>query len=397
MKNKISKKQYIVWKNLLRKVPVSINNYYGDPLIQWDNTVNKLEELSKAQHIGPIGIITKGKITKFHAKVLLNYVKKGLKIIVFISISELPQFEKVGMAHRYENISILNKYNINNVAYIRPMTPPYNTNKKIINKICKKLYQVRAKTMVVSGFRGDSNIIKDMNPKQILEWTLRVKLLTKDVYNQFKENCKKYNIQLFTRTSCATSCLLKDKYTYNPYYNSPDLVKCYDLECPIIKTCKSPDKPKYGSLSFLKFLGFKVKFIKENKINKCQVKPYNRLGCPSCCTTCYMLKNTRIEFFGNNNLGNLTFARFVTGIICLKKGVRDTGEKDIAQVSFANFPKINKVQCLNSWWPYASMGKTCFDCKYCIEKYYKTNRKNFGLVPSKLLDLIIKKYKILIV
>lgn len=391
---KITKKQYQIWKKILSEIPVSINNYYGDPTIQWEDTLNKLRELLKEKHTGPIGIITKGKITEKMAQQLKEFSELGLNIVVLVSISELVNFEKIPQKHRYENIKTLNNYGIKNIAYVRPMTPPYNTDKKTIQKICKKCYRNGTKTIVVSGFRGDNNIIEDMNPQKVVEWTLRVKLMTKDVYKEFKKNCEKYKIQMFTRTSCAISYLCGHKYTYNPYYNSPNLVKCTDLNCPLVSTCKAPQKPKYGSLSLLKFLGFNVKFISEPNCQMCYVQADKRLKCLSCCTTCYMLKNTRIISKNPINLGGLTFMRFISGIIAMRPNVRDTGDLDIANVTLPNFKMINSIQCLNSWWPYAHIGKTCFGCKYCIEKYYGTTRKNFGFPPTKLIDKIIKFYNI---
>ena len=34
--------QYQEWRKLFSDIPVAVNNFYGDPLIQRDNTVEKL-------------------------------------------------------------------------------------------------------------------------------------------------------------------------------------------------------------------------------------------------------------------------------------------------------------------------------------------------------------------
>lgn len=379
------------WQKLFKEIPVSINNFYGDPLIQWSNTVKKLNQLKQAGHTGPIGIITKGKITTEKAAILSNLTQQGLKITVLISISEMPQFEKVGHAHRYENIRILNQYNIRNIAYFRPLTPPYNTSKEVIDSVFAKLNQVGAKVVVASGFRGDDNIVKDMAPDEVIEWTMRVKLMTKDVYNLLKENASQYGIKLFTRTACAVSYLCGDEKVYNPYYNSPNLVKCNELNCPLQKSCKAPLSPKKDSLELVKYLGYDVKVTCQDCNQKCNVQPDKRLNCPSCCTTCYILKIPRIEVSGKVGLGDLTFIRFITGMLTMQKGLADDGDKNIAKISFPNFPKIQGLQCLNSWFPYAHVGDTCFNCQYCIEKYYSHKRKNFGLVPEKIINLITKE------
>ncbi|MBU1132052.1 hypothetical protein KKC32_02280 [Patescibacteria group bacterium] len=385
----ITKSQYKNWKNLLREIPVSVNNFYGDPTIQWNDTLNKLENLARTKHLGSVGIITKGKLTEKHAEELKSFMKQGLKIIVLISISELPQFEKVGMAHRYENIRLLNQYEIPNIAYIRPMTPPYNTSKETIDLIFRKLKKAGGRVIVASGFRGDENIVSEMNPDQKTEWVMRVKLMSKDVYQSFKENSEKYKIKLFTRTSCAVSYLCGDNVTYNPYYYSPNLVHCEELNCPLVKTCKPVLNPKENALDLIKFFGYDIEFMNGDCHLRCDVAPDNRLKCRSCCTTCFHLKGNRILVKGNVRLGDLTFIRFISGILTMQPGKNDNGDKDVGFVSLPNFPNMDGMQCLNSWWPYARIGDKCFDCKYCIEKYYGNSRRDYGFPPADLLDKII--------
>jgi hypothetical protein len=390
---KISNEKIKQWEKLLRRIPVSVNNFYGDPLIQWQDTVKKLDDLHNTKHEGPVGIITKGIITENHAKKLSEFIAKGLNIIVLVSISELPQFEKIGTDHRYENIKLLNKHAIPNIAYIRPLIPPYNTSEKIIKRMFKKLNKAGSKVVVVSGFRGDDGIIKDTNPDEKVEFVLRVKVMTKDVYSFVKESASKYNIHLFTRTACAVSYLVGDKNPYNPYYYSPNLVNCDELKCPLRKTCKPTTEPRSGSMEFIKFLGYKAELMGGNCDARCQVKPDNRLKCPSCCTTCFFIEGPRISVKGKIRLGDLTFIRFITGMLAMQPGRRDDESRDIAKVSLPKFPEIKKIECLNSWWPYAHTGDKCFGCNYCIEKYYGTSRRNFGFPPAQLIKKIFKNYE----
>lgn len=385
-----TKKQLNQWKDLLRDLPVSVNNFYGDPTLQWLNTLGKLENLLKEKHRGPVGLITKGKLTQKMAEELAYFCTKGLNVMVFLSISELPEFEKAPMQPRYGNIALLNKYKVPNVAYLRPMTPPYNTSPEKIAEIFAKLKKVGAKVAVASGFRGDDALIKEMTPDEKVQWALRVKVMTKDVYEELKINAKKSGIKLFTRTSCAVSYLSGDKTTYNPYYHSPNLAKCEDLKCPLRKTCQSPVKPKEGVLELLKFLGYEVEYRNGCAKTTCQVQPDKRLNCPSCCTTCFMLDIPRLMVKNPRGLGDLTFIRFLSGIIAMSPGMRDDGDKEVGSVRLPNYPEIEGMQCLNTWWPYATVGKTCFDCTYCIEKYYGCSRHEFGFPPSLLIDKILE-------
>lgn len=50
---------------IFTNLPVAVNLFYGDPLLQIDNTVNYLRKLEEAEHKGPVIIVTKGDFSKF--------------------------------------------------------------------------------------------------------------------------------------------------------------------------------------------------------------------------------------------------------------------------------------------------------------------------------------------
>lgn len=41
-------------------IPIAINLFYGDPLLQIETTVNYLRRLEEAGHVAPVLIVTKG-------------------------------------------------------------------------------------------------------------------------------------------------------------------------------------------------------------------------------------------------------------------------------------------------------------------------------------------------
>ena len=377
------------WRRLFLNFPVAVNNFYGDPLIQWRNTCQRLDRLLAQRHQGPVALITKGAFTSAKIAYLQKVQAQGLRLIVLVSISELPDYEKVAQAPRYRNIAMLYEAGIPTVAYVRPMTPPLNTSPEVIDRIMKGLVENHARTVCLAGFRGDDVLVKDMNPDDKIRWTMRVKLLTGDVYSAFKEKCQKAGIRLFVRTSCAAASELKLQRSWNPYYNSPNLCHCSELDCPLIETCRAPDGPAPHSLEVLDYLGFDYELQNAGCSEKCSVRGDQRLSCPSCCTTCYMLKNPRIYVKNSNvNLGTLTFIRFLTGMLSVKKGLHDDGSKEIGFVHFPNFPEIDDFVCINTWTAYAQHGDRCFDCSYCIEKYYRGRSCN--TTPLDLLGRIVE-------
>jgi hypothetical protein len=50
---------------LFTNIPVAVNLFYGDPILQIDNTIKYLRLLEKSQHKAPVVIITKGDFSKF--------------------------------------------------------------------------------------------------------------------------------------------------------------------------------------------------------------------------------------------------------------------------------------------------------------------------------------------
>lgn len=380
------------WRQILRELPVAINNFYGDPVVQWKNTIEKLENLEKNRHAGPVGIIMKGKLNEEKVAELKEKKEKGLNLVTLISISELPDMEGTGSEHRYENIKMLAENGVPTIAYIRPMMPPFNTSEEIIDKIFSKLKEVGCKMAITSGFRGDEALVNKLTPDEHIEWAMRVKVMPGEIYQRIKKHAEKNDIQLFTRTACAVSAATGEEKTYNPYYNSPNLVKCKELHCSIQDTCAPLHEPKEGSLELIKQLGFNAEFIPANNGKACGVSGEDRLKCPSCCTTCYFSKNIpHLLVKSNVSLGDLAFIRFVTGMMAMQPERNDDGSKEVGKIRFPNYPEIDNAQALNSWWPMSRNIEKCFGCKYCIVgEYYNETGQNIevGFPPSELVDRV---------
>ena len=188
----------------LRAMPVAINCYYGDPALQWADTVAKLTALSESVHTGPVSVITKGAIGPSRALQLKQFALPGLAVMV--SISELPEeFEGVGHSHRYKTLANLKEAGVKCFAAVRPLTPPYNTSEEVLTRIFQRLQAVGCETACVSGFRGDSSLIEAMNPDKAVEWVLRVKQMTG--FDSVLRIAQENGVRLFTRVSCAVAHL----------------------------------------------------------------------------------------------------------------------------------------------------------------------------------------------
>lgn len=368
-------------RKALLSLPVSVNCYYGDPTLQWEDTINKLRALAEVGHIGPVSIITKGSIGPKRAQELAALNLSGL--IVMVSISELPEgFEKVGHSHRYETLRNLQEAGVKCFAAVRPLIPPYNTSEEVINRIFSRLQAVGCEVACVSGFRGDVSLIEQVNPDNAVEWVLRVKQMTG--FDQILRIAKENGIQLFTRVNCAVSFLVGRDKPLNPYWGSPQLVRCAEIGCPIRATC-GPNDPDNEILGWLRQAGYDVEYQPALR-QTCGFQADTRLECQSCCTTCFVQRQPRVIVYNAETLGDLTFCRFVLGgTLCVKPGMIDGERKDVGHVTKIQEQAKMSVHCINSWFVWANQLDNCFGCKYCVSSLYP-NKGPVGCVPVELLN-----------
>ena len=105
-----------------------------------------------------------------------------------------------------------------------------------------------------------------------------------------------------------------------------------------------------------------------------------------------MLKVPHILVKNDNiTLGDLAFIRFITGVLACKPGVVDNGESTVGNVTLPNVKLPFQIQCLNTWFEYATQTEKCFGCKYCIVPIYKLENKDYGCTPKTLADYIDKE------
>lgn len=375
-------------RDALANIPVAINPYYGDPTLQWQDTIGKLRELENTGHRGPVGIITKGAISPQRAKELASLQLPGL--LVMVSVSELSkEIEGVGHEHRYKAIRTLREEGVRVFAAVRPLTPPHNTGAEVLERIFSRLQQAGCQTACVSGFRGDDTLVQAMAPDSAINWVLRVKQMTG--FNLVMEAAHAHGVQLFTRVACAVSHLTKKSGTYNAYWGSPQLVRCAEIQCPMRATC-GPVSPDRDAMSWLRQVGYQVEEESAAQA-KCGYTADNRLNCRSCCTTCYVQRQPRVVVHNARTLGDLTFCRFLLGgTLCIHPGMVDGGAKDVAHVTLVQEQTGLSVHCINTWFVMARQMEKCFGCSYCVSKLYP-NSGPVGVPPVRLLDFFPEEYR----
>ncbi len=175
--------------NAFRKLPVAVNALFGDPLQedQWGNTINKIEALSRDQHIGNIAIITKLIPREKHLKYLYN---KGTNIILIISITGLNEND-ILLSEYLKGYIKACSYLHNTIMYMRPIIPKKNDKFKIISRIVKAAS--KGTRVLVARPYFDLKSKKKQNCYKTL--------------NLIKRICHDNNVMFFSKTSCASSKL----------------------------------------------------------------------------------------------------------------------------------------------------------------------------------------------
>jgi len=383
-----------IYQNL-RHMPVAINNYYGDPTLQWDNTLWKVERLNRDRHMGPVGILTRGYISEKMAKELRN-LGKDLNLIVLVSVSGLPpHIEPAGEKHRYQTMKNCLSAGIPVLVCIRPVIASINGNLETMERIVSQSVEVGVKYFVFSGIRGNDEILlkTDMTDEERRMYMLRVKLLPSGFRDIIDHLTKKYGIISSTRVACGVTKTLDLERCYNHYESSPILSRCDG--CYLKERCTRPIKPREGSLELIRKMGYEIEFIDRGANFTCTTTPATRRNCPSCCTCCFMQDITRIEVRNEKiTLGDLGLIRFITDVPAVKYGVVD-GSPDTGHCHIPVLSDYKNIHTVNSWYVLSRTLSRCFGCSYCIVQAYDAGGvgEEYGMFPMDLAKLLGERIK----
>jgi DNA repair photolyase len=362
-------------------IPYAINNLYGDPALQLDNTIEKLRALSNDPWAGAVGLITKGAFDKEKVGLIKEVKPKGL--VVFVSISSLEiGGEPVSVQKRLQTIKNFSDQGVPVIGYARPLTSDR------AGEVINQMYDSGAMTVVVSGFRGTEELGSEVgvhNPN------IQVKLMTLKA----KESIANCNKRIFHRTACGAAYALGLKRSWNPYWKSPILAGC--LDCPLKSTCFDQPNvtPNKIGLKVLQNLGYTLEKQDKKSDGLCNVTSENRVGCKSCCTTCFHKTfngySLSREDGKNPNLGELSFARHILGgVQVYSNNVIDGGDPAVGNVEpprKIGIFKNSRVRALNTWLSLSNQISKCYGCKYCFAPYYANELGEYGAMPSQIMEI----------
>lgn len=209
-------------------IPVAVNLFYGDPLLQIDNTINYLKKLEHIKHKGPVIIITKGDFSKFPD------IPFNLDLHIAFSTFGVDSPLDGNTMERFENnLKEIDKRK-NNYKYsieYRPII--YNVNDSIeafdrVFKIAKE-YNL---AIGYSGLQGKPESVKiwkeqgiNLQPYPGYRFGHK-KIIDSKVIELFEKMAQSYNVPAFRKTSCLFSYVHNLPRDYNAHYYRPSELGC---------------------------------------------------------------------------------------------------------------------------------------------------------------------------
>ena len=240
---KTEEKHYNILPGTINKnfinLPVAVNLFYGDPLLQIDNTVKYLKALEENGHKGPVIIITKGDYRKFPD------IPFNLDLhIAFSCFGVDSNLDGSTMARFTRNLEETKKRK-NNYKYsieYRPII--YNVNDSIEN--FRRVFELAKEYNLAVGYSGLQG-----KPESVKIWKEQginlhpypgftfghKKIIDAKVVELFEKMARRYGVPVFRKTSCLFSYVHDLPRDYNAHYYRPSEVGCHN--CPMEERCQT--------------------------------------------------------------------------------------------------------------------------------------------------------------
>ncbi len=254
-----------------KNVPIAVNLFYGDPLLQVDNTVSYLKRLEKTGHKGPVIIITKGDFTKFPD------VSFNLDLHIAFSCFGINSMLDGNTMERFENNLKQISKRTNNYKYsieFRPII--YNVNDSIS---CFSSVLALAKRYNLpigySGLQGKKESVKIWEKEGIYLKPYpgykfgHKKIISEDVQDVFEFLASKYNVPIFRKTSCLFSYVHNLDRDYNAHYYRPSELGCNN--CVMHDKCMSYKNNLSTNKDLSSIIPFNYKIIEKDN-HECILK-----------------------------------------------------------------------------------------------------------------------------
>lgn len=222
-------------------IPVAVNLFRGDPMLQPLNTLSLLLDLEKHKHTGPAIVITKGLISEE----FLNNVK-DLDIDLHICLSAFGVNHPIdgGSVETFEkNIERVTKHGIRTSIEFRPIIYQINDSDASLSYVFGKAKEygvpigycgLQAKPEVLETIKQNWGIVKPFPEKK---FSPHKKFISDYLEQKMLDMADKYSVPIFRKTSCLISYQHGMERDYNAHYYRPNEVGCNN--CVMKEKCFS--------------------------------------------------------------------------------------------------------------------------------------------------------------
>lgn len=256
---------------IFTNLPVAVNLFYGDPLLQIDNTVNYLRKLEEAEHKGPVIIVTKGDFSKFPDE------RFNLDLHIAFSTFGVNSYLDGSSMERFENNLKQIELRKNNYKYsieYRPIVYDVNDTVEAFEKVftLAKKYNL---AVGYSGLQGKPESVKIWQEKKINLQPYpgykfgHKKIIDDKVVMLFEKMAKYYNVPVFRKTSCLFSYVHGFERDYNAHYYRPNEMGCNN--CIMKDKCMNFKKNLSLDNNLDEVIPFKYEIINKQK-HECILK-----------------------------------------------------------------------------------------------------------------------------
>ncbi len=272
---KEEEKHYHIMPSMLnpnfKNIPVAVNLFYGDPLLQIDNTVRLLKELEASGHTGPVILITKGDFKNFPD--IFFHLDLHIAFSCFGVNSYLDGNTMERLESNLQQIS-KRKYNYHYSLEFRPIIYGVNDQVEVFDRVLElaKKYHL---AIGYSGLQGKKESVaiwqKENIPlKPYPGYTFgHKKIIDEKVVELFEKIARLKGVPIFRKTSCLFSYTHDLDRDYNAHYYRPFEVGCFG--CVMKEKCFSFKNNLDENPSLENILPFSYQ-VKQKENHECILK-----------------------------------------------------------------------------------------------------------------------------
>src|SRR3989344_4098262 len=293
-----------------RKLPVAVNLFYGDPMLQVQHTLGILRELELDRHIGPVIVITKGDFARFPKEDFsldLHFAFSTFGIDHDLDGCSTKSFlANLRKAQRFPQY----KYSIE----FRPIVCGINDGVETIDFVMKAAAD-HGLAVGYSGLQGKPAIVKqwqeqglDFQPYPGYRFGHK-KIIADYIEERLQDRAVARQVSVFRKTSCLMSFVHNLERDYNAHYFRPNEVGCDN--CPMKEKCFH-FRDNLGDIAIPDgLIPFRYEVVfKENHV--CILKKKGICEFPT--DDCSRIRGHLIKVFDNITTSDVRVIKWLTGM-----------------------------------------------------------------------------------